>query len=153
MPGSYSSTPAAAPFDLVRRSTIAFENIIGTWDLVSLFAESKEGETWLFYGENPVGMLNYTAVGTMTVLLMKQGRPAFSGDLNDPTAEELHEAFFGFDAYCGTFSLDPHENKITHHISASRLPNWEGSDQVRYYQLDGDDLTISSAPLPICGTE
>jgi hypothetical protein len=136
-----------------RKSIMANNALVGTWDLVSLFGESTEGETWLIYGENPSGMLIYTAEGTMTVLLMKQGRPAFTGDLNDPAPEVLREAFFGFDAYGGTYTLDPHENKITHHIIASRLPNWEGSEQVRYYELVGDTLTIRSAPIPARGTE
>jgi hypothetical protein len=129
------------------------KDLIGTWDLVSLFGESTDGETWHIYGENPAGMLIYTAERTMTAVLMKQGRPQFTGGPDSPTAKELGEAFFGFDAYCGTYTLDPDQNKITHHVLASRLPAWEGSEQVRHFDLHQDTLRIRSAPIAARGTE
>lgn len=91
-------------------------------------------------------MLTYTAEGTTSVVLMQRGRPKFSGGLDAPTAEELRAAFFGFDAYCGTYTLDTDAKKVTHHVLASRMPDWEGTDQIRFFELDEDTLTIRSAP-------
>ena len=39
---------------------MTIKDVIGTWDLVSLYAESAKGEIWQIYGENPLGMLTYT---------------------------------------------------------------------------------------------
>jgi hypothetical protein len=132
---------------------MSVQDLVGTWDLVSLYGRSTEGEIWQVYGEDPREMLMYTAEGTMTAVLMKQGRQQFSGGPDAPTPEELQEAFFGFDAYCGSYTLDPDRYKVTHHVYTSRLPSWEGSDQVRYYELSGDTLTIRSAPIAAKGTD
>lgn len=129
------------------------EALIGTWDLVSLYGESKEGEIWQVYGEHPLGTLIYTPEGTMATILMQQGRPSFSSDLTNPSPEELQAAFFGFDAYCGSYTLDTDNRSVTHHLMASRLPSWEGTDQVRFYEIEGEKLTIRSAPIPARGTE
>jgi Lipocalin-like domain len=133
--------------------TIEEQALIGAWDLVSLYGRSTEGEIWQVYGKDPQGMLIYTAEGAMTAVLMKQGRTQFSGGSDAPTPEELQEAFFGFDAYCGTYTLEPNQNQVTHHVLASRLPSWVGDDHMRYYDLDGDTLTIRSAPIAARGTE
>lgn len=98
-------------------------------------------------------MLIYTPEGTMSVTLMAPGRPKFaSGDIYNATPEELKTAFENFDAYCGTYTLEAGENKVTHHLEASRFPNWEGSDQVRYFQLEGNKLSLYTDPIASQGT-
>ena len=129
------------------------EGLTGTWILHSLYGESAEGEIWQICGESPRGMLVYTAEGTTSVVLMQRGRPKFAAGLDAPTVEELRAAFFGFDAYCGTYTVDAAQKQVTHHILGSRMPDWEGSAQVRYFELEGDSLRIRSAPIPARGTE
>lgn len=83
----------------------------------------------------------YFANGSMSAVLMKRDRPKFaSGDMANGTPEEIKAAFEGFDAYCGTFTLDEAESVVTHHVEACRFPNWEGTDQVRHFTLEGDSL-------------
>jgi hypothetical protein len=90
----------------------------------------------------------YGADGTMTAVLMRAGRPKFaSGDVLAGTPEEIRAAFEGFDAYCGTFTIDENVSTVTHHVEASRFPNWEGSDQVRYFELLDNKLRISTPPI------
>ncbi len=36
---------------------------------------------------------------------------------------------------------------MIHHLELSLLPNLVGTDQVRYYTLEGDRLTISTPPM------
>src|SRR5690606_26490326 len=127
---------------------MASEGLVGTWTLVSLYGESAEGDILKPYGDNPKGTLIYAADGSMSAVLMKQGRPKFaSGDLATGTPEEVKAAFDGFDAYCGTFTLDESQNTVTHHIEVALFPNWEGTDQVRYYELSGDRLRIYTPPI------
>ena len=40
------------------------------------------------------------------------------------------------------------DERAVHRIDASWNEAWTGTDQVRFYKLDGDRLTISSAPAP-----
>jgi len=123
-------------------------NPIGTWRLASLYGKSANEQVTYPYGENPAGMIIYTAEGTMSATLMQSGRVNFaSGDAYNATPEELKAAFQSFDAYCGTYELFPEDGKVIHHVEASRLPNWTGSEQVRFYELQGDKLTIRSAPM------
>ena len=127
--------------------------LIGSWKLLSIYGESTEGERFLPYGEQPLGMLIYTLEGTMSATLMALSRPKFaSGDIYDATPGELKAAFENFDAYCGTYTLETGENKVTHHVEACRFPNWEGSDQVRYFQLEDDKLRLYTDPIAAKGT-
>lgn len=124
------------------------EQLGGTWRLLSCEARSESGEVIYPYGEEPAGMLMYDAAGNMTVVLMRRGRPHFaSGDLVKGTAEELKVAFEGFDAYCGRYTVDGASHTVTHHVLASKFPNWVGTEQVRYATVSGDRLDLSSPSL------
>jgi hypothetical protein len=85
---------------------------------------------------------------------MRPGRTPFaSGDLLTGTPEEIREAFLGFDAYCGTYTIDEVQQTITHHLAACRFPNWEGTDQLRFIRFDEHGLHLGSLPYTIGGTE
>jgi hypothetical protein len=47
-------------------------------------------------------------------------------------------------AYAGTFSLG--ENVVVHHIDTSWNQAWTGTNQIRHFVLEGDTLTITTAP-------
>ena len=117
-------------------------SVVGTWKLISAKAENPNGDVWYPYGENPFGILMYDTNGYMSVLIMRIGRSKFgSGDPFAGTPEEIKEAFEGFDAYCGTYEVNVEKETITHRIRGSRFPNWEGTDQLRYFEFS-DNLLI-----------
>jgi len=129
-------------------------NVVGKWKLISAKAENPDGDIWYPYGEDGFGILMYDAHGYMYALLMRRGRSKFvSGDPLGGTSEELKEAFEGFDAYCGTYELDIENGKVTHHVKGARFPNWEGTDQQRFFELSDDRLDIKTEPIPALGTE
>ena len=129
-------------------------NVVGRWELISVKAESSKGDVMYPLGEDPFGVLIYDANGYMYVLLMRRGRSKFiSDDPMNGTFEELKEAFEGFEAYCGTYELDIENGKVTHHVEGTRYPNWEGTDQQRFFELSGDRLFIKTVPLQSLGTE
>jgi hypothetical protein len=70
----------------------------------------------------------------------------------EPTDEEritLHETMF---AYAGTYSLEA--DKVTHHVDVSWNEVWRGTDQVRFYELNENTLTITARILdPTIGME
>jgi hypothetical protein len=89
----------------------------------------------------------------MYVLVQNPARRKFAGDLGQGTPEEIKEAFKGFDAYCGTYSVDIAAGIVTHHVEIARHPNYVGSDQVRYFTLQDDLLSIRTAAFQMNGEE
>jgi hypothetical protein len=70
-----------------------------------------------------------------------------------PTDEErvkLHKTMI---AYTGTYTVDG--EKVIHHVDTSEIESRTGSDQVRFYKVTGNMLTIKTAPnkSPIDGRE
>jgi hypothetical protein len=61
-----------------------------------------------------------------------------------PTDEEGVKLLGTMVAYAGTFTLD--QEKVVHHIDVSWNQAWTGTDQVRFYKLEGGILTITTAP-------
>jgi hypothetical protein len=47
-------------------------------------------------------------------------------------------------SYAGTYTMDA--EKVVHHVDISWNQAWTGTDQVRFYKLEGNALTITSAP-------
>lgn len=130
------------------------KSVVGTWKLISAKADSAKGDTIYPYGENPFGMLMYETKGYMSVLIMRIGRSKFdSGDPFAGTTDEIKEAFEGFDAYCGTYEVNGEKETITHHIRGCRFPNWEGTEQVRYFELSENRLILKTPPIPSLETE
>src|SRR5690242_19192347 len=67
-----------------------------------------------------------------------------ASDAANPTDEhrvKLHQTMF---AYAGTYTLEG--DKVTHHVDVSWNENWTGTDVVRFYKLEGNTLTITTAP-------
>ena len=128
--------------------------ITGTWKLISADAKSQNNDSVQPYGENPYGRLMYDKDGNMSVILMRRGRSKFiSDDIYGGSTEEIKEAFEGFDAYCGTYEVDIKNGVVTHNIEGARFPNWEGTDQQRFFELSDGRLVLKTAPIPGLGTE
>ena len=99
-------------------------------------------------------MLIYTP-GRINVRFADEPRQArfVSGDVMEGIPEELEAAFEGFDAYCGTYTLDEKNSTVIHHVQGAKFPNWVGTDQVRYFRLSGDTLRITAPPILAQGVE
>ncbi len=127
------------------------QEFVGTWKLVSSEYRFSSGETLKLYD---AGVLMYDAQGNMSVQLMQSNRPAFAqADRLGGTLEETQTAFQGYQAYYGTYTIDETQRAVTHHLQGSLLPNWVGVDQVRFYELSGNRLTLRTPPLIIRGAE
>jgi hypothetical protein len=116
--------------------------LIGTWKLKSYVREvAATGERYNERGEHPNGYLSYAADGRMYAIITWDSRAA-PGDVV-PTNEERVRLFSTMISYAGTYTFD--EEKVVHHVDISWNQNWTGTDQVRFYKLDGNTLTITSA--------
>jgi hypothetical protein len=99
-------------------------------------------------GRDPVGLLIYGADGRMSVQISAGTRGPFaSGDPTKPTPAEAIESARRFFAYFGSFTVDEANQAVTHEITASTFPNWDGAVQRRFYELHGNRLQLSTPPL------
>ncbi len=119
--------------------------LVGFWQLVSVTAIAADGTADAeIYGPSPVGYLTYTPGGHMMVMFAKGDRPPLSGSPTTPFAlgaipdAELAQAFAGFSAYAGTYTVDG--NTVYHHLTTASLPNRVGTTLVRRFSLSGDAL-------------
>jgi hypothetical protein len=125
--------------------------VVGTWRLKVWETRTSDGRVDYPLGPDAVGYLTYTRVGHMSVTIMRPDRPVFeSTDLLGGTPEELATAARGFVGYCGRYEL--RDGRVIHHIEASLFPNWVGTAQERFLQVDDNHLTLTSRPLQIGGT-
>jgi hypothetical protein len=48
-------------------------------------------------------------------------------------------------AYTGRYTVEG--DTITHHVEASLFSNWVGRPELRYYNFEGDTLTLRTGPV------
>jgi hypothetical protein len=122
--------------------------VIGMWKLVSFETQDDDGTLTYPMGKDVGGLIMIDARGYFSVHVMNMKRPSFK--IPDPrggTPEEVKTAFENYIGYYGTFDLDETKGAIIFHVRGAWLPNWIGSDQIRYYTLNGNRMTISTAPV------
>ncbi|HEX2136452.1 MAG TPA: lipocalin-like domain-containing protein [Microvirga sp.] len=117
--------------------------LLGTWKMVSWQRENlATGEKVDALGPDPIGYINYGADGRFYALVVSRERPRPAR--LPPSSDEKLKLFDSMLAYAGTYSLD--DDKAVHHVDASWNQAWTGTDQVRFYKLDGDRLSLTGAP-------
>jgi len=127
--------------------------LVGEWDLVAAELRGSGGEVVPIYGQPPFGRLIYTGSGYMTALLTDPNRPRLGGDTSTVTESELRAAFQQFIAYCGTYTVDAAAGAVAHHVDGSFVPDWVGSDQVRYFELHDNQLVLTTPPMQMADQE
>lgn len=134
----------------VRSQPDIARSLAGTWRLVSFESRTSNGEVRHPLGRSQAGQLLYDAGGHMSAQLMTPDRPKFaSGDRLRGSDAELRAATDGYIAYYGTYSVDVSAGIVTHHVQGALFPNSIGGDEVRYFRLDGDRLTITTPPMQL----
>jgi hypothetical protein len=126
--------------------------VLGTWKLKSFVREvSATGERYNQMGEHPTGYLSYSSDGRMYAIITGDHR--IKPHDVAPTDEDRAKLHRTLTAYAGTYTLDV--EKVIHHVDVSWNEAWTGTDQVRFYKLGGNTLTITSAPnkSPVDGRE
>jgi Lipocalin-like domain len=134
-------------------AALAGENpVVGTWKLKSFVREvTATGEKFDQMGEHPKGYLSYSADGRMYVIVTAENRiKPLTANPTDEQRAKLHQTMF---AYAGTYMME--SEKVVHPVDISWNEAWTGTDQVRFFKLDGNILTITAAPnkSPIDGRE
>lgn len=129
------------------------EKFVGSWRLVSTEFRGEDGsETASPYTTDSAGLLMYDALGNMSAQLARANRQPFPvNDRKGGSYEETKSAFETYQAYYGSYKVDESEGTITHTVTQALLPNWVGSNQVRYYSFEGGRLILRTPPMKIGG--
>ena len=125
--------------------------LLGSWTLISwTYVILETGEKRDALGPNPTGSLVYTPE-RVTVFVLKTDRKKPMSLI--PTAEEKIALYDTLFAYAGTYTVHP--DRIIHHLDMSWNEFSTGSEQVRFYKLQGNRLTLTSPPAkkPFDGKE
>ena len=95
------------------------KRLAGAWRLVAFSGDDYAMRT---RGARPTGMVIYDPTGVMSLQIMPDMsiRSAFAA--KEPTAEEARSAFTGYQAYFGTYSVDPERKTVTHHLEGNLAP-------------------------------
>jgi Lipocalin-like domain len=115
----------------------AAQRFVGSWRLITQYAYDHDGKMTHPRGEDALGFLMYDANGNMMVQLVRQGR--YSGDLSN-----FQTAMSDFLAYHGTYDVDESQESVLHRIVSCSYAAWIGTEQVRRFQFEGDQLTLSA---------
>jgi len=126
---------------LFTQTTFANEKVLGNWRMVSFFTEDVETKARNnLYGEQPRGFIGFTPTGRFFAVVTTAGRTA-------PKAmEEQAAAFRSTIAYSGKYRLEG--DKFITKVDVAWNEAWVGTEQVRFWRIEGDKLHIQSAPIP-----
>jgi hypothetical protein len=114
------------------------QRLVGVWKLQTYYAEFQDtGETKAAFGANPNGYIIFTPDGRMMALLTAESRKAPQTDADRALA------FRSMSAYSGTYRLE--EDRWITTVDVSWNEAWTGTEQMRFYRLDGDTLTVTTA--------
>lgn len=124
-------------------------SIVGTWVLTRAEKLLPDGTRVSDFGDNPHGLVIFTADGYYSVQIYRADRLKFSsGDKLKGTQEEYKEALLSASIHFGRYEVDPAKGTITFHVDRSGFPNWDDTTQVRAYEIKGNELAWKVAPRP-----
>ena len=114
--------------------------ILGIWRLVSYEVETQAtGQREPVLGKTPMGNIIFTPEGRMAVVLTGEGRKA-------PTADQDRaDLFKSMVAYTGIYRVDG--DKWITKVDVAANPAWVGTEQTRFFRVDGDRLQESTAVM------
>jgi len=141
---------AAAPPVANKPSSVP---LVGTWRLLSIVAIRSTGERVPSrFGQSPTGYILYDRTGHMAVQIMANPWPPFA-NRDKPTPQELEAVFNGYVAYAGTYEFDAAARTVTHHVQMSVDPDDVGKDFRRFFDIEGDRVTLSVPQYPLNGEQ
>jgi Lipocalin-like domain len=116
--------------------------IAGVWKLKSYrrrYLDTGEVRTDML----PHAYILYTPGGFMMSITVEDGRKLPAGTvLTDEERVRLFNSIVS--AYSGRYTVEG--DKVTHTVDVSWNEAWTGTRQVRYCKVEGDELTIETAP-------
>lgn len=113
----------------------------GCWRLVSFDTELQDSKERIQpWGADPNGYLIFSTEGRMMVLITAKAREPGN------TGEKLVALFHTVIAYTGRYRIEG--DRFITKVDTSWNEAWNGSEQERFYKLDGDTLDVMTAWMP-----
>ena len=142
--------PAFAGDTPTPTTSAIIDQLAGSWRLVSRVTTAVDGKVLVDPGLSamPNGVLIYDRAGHVAAQLSRPGRTVAALADECQAAEKVKgtndtaQTILGYDAYFGTFTVDPKESVITHHLESALFPGDIGKDIKRSFSISGDTLTI-----------
>jgi len=115
--------------------------LTGSWKLKSVVTEFQaSGDQRAVFGNSPAGYAMFSSEGRVMFVIAGEGRkPA---QTNDERATLLTTMF----AYSGMYRVEA--DRFITKVDVSWNESWTGTEQVRFFRVDGDRLDIISAWAP-----
>lgn len=115
--------------------------ILGSWALVSVENINTDGTKTFPYGTDPKGILFFDEKGNYAIQIYKNQRPKIvSGDKNKFTTEENASIVQGSNSHFGKFEINEMDKAITFKIKTASFPNWENTEQKRFFSCNDNEL-------------
>jgi hypothetical protein len=120
------------------------QSVRGTWELVAVENQLPDGSKTQPYGVDPKGLLIFDDNGNYAIQMLRSTpvRPKFAAaDKNKGTADENAALVQGSNSHFGKYIVNDKEHTIMFNIEHAFYPNWEGTTQVRSFNIKDDLLT------------
>jgi hypothetical protein len=120
-------------------------SIVGTWQITGFAFEYQDTKEIVRPVNRPTGYLQYSPGGHMVVFVADGDlpRPATPPTHTDAERAKIWTQIIG--AYAGTYQIEG--DKVIHHVLNAWFPTWIGTDQIRYFKIDGNNFAIKTAPI------
>jgi hypothetical protein len=113
------------------------EKVIGIWKLVSQEIEIQAtGQKEPVMGRSPTGYAIFTAEGRVMFVLTGEGRKP------PQTVQDRADLLNSMAAYTGMYRLEG--DKWITKVDVAWNPEWVGTEQTRFFILDGDRIHVTS---------
>jgi hypothetical protein len=111
------------------------QKVVGIWKLVSYEIEVQAtGQKVPVMGQNPTGYVAFLPEGRVFFVLTGDARKAAKTD------QERAELLSTLVAYTGTYRVEG--DKWATKVEVAWNPEWVGTEQVRSFKLDGEQLQV-----------
>jgi Lipocalin-like domain len=114
--------------------------LVGSWRMVSYQRVLDNGEPQNGLGEHPKGFVILTPEGRAVLLTTADGRKPAS---NDAERAELWKSMV---AYTGKYRVEG--NDFITSVDVSWNEQWNGTEQRRHFNIEGDRLILTTSPAP-----
>ena len=124
--------------------------LLGTWrQLSGTMVETESGEQKSNLSAAPNGYVNFCADGRLILLSTDSARKPPAGQV--PTAAEAEALYRSMIGYAGSYKVE--DNKVTYDLDVAWNQSWAGSKQVRFWEVNGDRLTVTTPEIvnPLTG--
>ena len=116
------------------------DDLVGVWALRSLSLRVSGEPSHDIFGSNPKGYLIFTPEGRMMTIITRADRKPAT------TVEEQAALLQSMVAYSGQYTIG--QDRIVTHPDVSWNEIYTGTEQIRYYTISGDILSIRTAEPP-----